>query len=192
MDPDELLKQAASRKKAGDFDEAVRLLKQAYRAISNSSIIYSIENFLRLPMYLVEAKKYDEAWKEFNNLLTIGYPNQLNDPEVLHMERSIVYDKMRLALQREGKNKAAIRFGIFAFLSRAIGLHIQRRTDEFRSFTSNKNIQKTVKTLLKKAEREDLVNLITTVIQDQIKAIPRVNFSQIANNIDELLVRGQA
>lgn len=120
-DPDILLKKATSKKKEGDFDNAIKLLKLAYKEISKGPMVYPVDTFLRLPLYLQAAKRNDEAWREFNFLLTKGYPNQMSDLEFIPMDHSIIYDKMRLFLQREGKPELAIKFGIFSFLSWAIG-----------------------------------------------------------------------
>jgi hypothetical protein len=76
-DPSELLREATAKKKGGDMEGATKLLREAYVAISKVSTIYSIDTFLRLPLYLQEAGRSDEAWREFNRLLTEGYPNQI-------------------------------------------------------------------------------------------------------------------
>jgi hypothetical protein len=52
MEPYELLKQATDKKKAGDLDSAIVLLREAYDGIGKRSEIYPINTFLRLPAYL--------------------------------------------------------------------------------------------------------------------------------------------
>ena len=54
MEPDELLKQATAKKKAGDLESAIELLRKAYKEINKSSIVYPVKTFLRLPTYLQE------------------------------------------------------------------------------------------------------------------------------------------
>jgi len=183
-DPDILLKEATSKKKSGDLDNAIKLLREAYREISNGSIIYSVDTFLRLPLYLQEAKRNDEAWREFNLLLTEGYPNQMNDPELIPMDHSIIYDKMRLFLQREGKTELAIRFGVFSFLSWAIGLFRQKRKDELETYTSRENIEETVRKLLKKAKKENLVEQVITIVEEQISHLPHIDFEGLAKSLE--------
>ena len=77
-----LLKKATEQKKSGDINNAILTLKLAYGEIAKTTIEYPVETFLRLPMYLQEAKQNDEAWKEFNKILAYGFPNQIKDKEM--------------------------------------------------------------------------------------------------------------
>ena len=183
-DPDTLLKEATAKKNAGDLENAIKLLRDAYKEIGRGSIIYPVDTFLRLPLYLQEAKKNDEAWREFNLLLTKGYPNQMNNPELIPMEHSIIYDKMRLFLQREGKSELAVRFGIFSYLSWAIGLYRQKRKDELKAYTSRETFEETIKKLLKKAKKENLIEKINPIVEEQIKHLPNIDFGELAKRID--------
>jgi len=186
-DPDTLLKEATAKRKAGDLENAIKLLKDAYKEIGNGSTIYPVNTFLRLPLYLQEAKRNDEAWREFNLLLTKGYPNQMNNPELIPMDHSIIYDKMRLFLQREGKSELAVKFGIFSYLSWAIGLYRQKRKDELKAYTSRETFEETIRKLLKKAKKEDLVEKISAIIEEQIKRLPNIDFGELAKRIDGII-----
>lgn len=186
---DTLLKEATAKKKAGDLETAINLLRDAYQEIGEGSIIHPVNAFLRLPSYLQEAKRTDEAWREFNLLLTKGYPNQKKDPEAIPMDHSIVYDRMRLFLQREGKGELAVRFGIFSYLSRATGLYRQERKDELKKYTSREAFERTIRNLLKKPRKEYLVERISTIVEEQIKRIPNIDFGELAEEIDELFIR---
>jgi hypothetical protein len=118
---DELLKVATQKRDAGDINAAIELLRRAYSEIASSHVSYPVSTFLRLPLYLQEAGCAGEAWKEFESLLTHAYPNQLRNSEVLPMEHSQIYDKMRLFLQREKRFDLAVRFGILSYMSWAVG-----------------------------------------------------------------------
>ena len=56
-DPDNLLKMATLAKNAGNYNEAISLLKAAYKIISKGDIMYGPQTFLRLPLYLQQAKR---------------------------------------------------------------------------------------------------------------------------------------
>jgi hypothetical protein len=189
-EPDTLLKEAtAKRRKAGDLENAIKLLREAYQEINKGSIIYPVYTFLRLPLYLQEAKRNDEAWREFNILLTKGYPNQMNNPELIPMDHSIIYDKMRLFLQREGKSELAVRFGIFSYLSWGIGLYRQKRNDELKTYTSRESFEGTIRKLLKKAKKEDLVEKVSTIVEEQVKRLPDIDFGELAKKVDGVVFR---
>jgi tetratricopeptide (TPR) repeat protein len=182
--PDDLLTEATARKMEGDLEGAITLLKEAYKEIGKCSIVYSVETFLRLPLYLQKAKRTDEAWEEFNVLLIKGYPNQLKNLEIIPMEHCSIYDKMRLLLQREGKTVEAIKYGIFSYLSWAIGLYRQNRIDELTDYLTKENYEKAIKTLLKKAKKEVLFNRICIIVREQIDSLPNIDFVELSKKLE--------
>lgn len=187
-EPGTLLKEATAKKRTGDLENAIKLLKKAYKEINKGSTIYPIDIFLRLPLYLQKAKRNDEAWREFNNLLTKGFPNQMNDQTPIPMEYSIIYDKMRLFLQRESKNVLAVKYGIFSYISWTIGLHRQKRDDELKTYTSKEALRNTIKQLIKKTKKEYLLEKICTIVEEQIKHLPNVDFRELSKRIDNNFV----
>lgn len=181
---DDLLKDATIKKKDGDFDNAVNSLKLAFEKIKKTDISYSVETFLRLPLYLQAAKRNDEAWQEFNNLIAFGYPNQHNYIDIRPYEESIIYDKMRLFLQRENKNEMAILFGIYSYLKVAIALFRQKRQSEY---SVHKNeLDEYLLPLLKKAKIEYLIKDYSRAIKPFLNDIEKINLSEIKERISEL------
>jgi hypothetical protein len=136
-----------------------------------------------------QAGRSDEAWREFNLLLTIGFPNQLWQPEFLPMERCEVYDKMRLFLQREKKFDLAVRFRIWSCISWAVGLHRQKRNAELKYYISRGNIEANVITLLKKAKKLDLKNELVDIVIGETKQLPNVDFAALGRRIDTIIFR---
>lgn len=168
-DPSKLLKKATSAKKSGNLDEAISLLRKAYKAISKNDLDYGVKTFLRLPLLLQEAGRLEEAWDEFHRLLTTGYPNQSKDPQLVPMNHSEIYDKLRLFLQREERNDEAIKYGIFSHLSWASGLYLQKRRDEFKDFIAAETIDDIVMKLLKKAKKANLSEKVSNLVKHEIK-----------------------
>ncbi|MCP4582395.1 MAG: hypothetical protein GY839_12345 [candidate division Zixibacteria bacterium] len=185
--PDKLLSQATEMKDKGKFDKAIEKLKNAYIAIAKSKTIYPIGTFLRLPIYLQQANKNDEAWKEFNSLLLNGYANQIKDPDLIPMDHCAIYDKMRLFLQREKRFKKSIIFGIYSFISWGIGLYYQNRKDELKIYISNENMDKQISKLLKKAKIIDKKDEIINIIYTHINLLPKIDFKQLGNEISLII-----
>lgn len=186
-DPSKLLKEATAAKQSGNLDEAISLLRAAYKAISKGNIDYGAKTFLRLPLYLQEAKRPEEAWNELNNLLVKGYPNQSNDPQLVPMNHSEIYDKMRLFLQREGRNSEAVKYGIFFHFSWATGLFLQKRRSEFKDFISAEALEEIVLKHLKKAKKTNLSEQISSLIKHEVKNIPNIDFVTLGKKIDNTL-----
>jgi hypothetical protein len=180
----DLLKNATAKKSSGDIDGAIVSLKKAYDGIKDTDICYPVETFLRLPLYLQAAKRNDEAWREFNNLIAFGFPNQMNDPEIKPFEESTIYDKMRLFLQREGKNELAILFGIYSYLKAAIALHRQKRNSELANH--KEEVEENLKTLLKKAKREHLIKQYSDIVKKELKQIDQIDLTIVRDKLTSL------
>lgn len=182
-----LLRKATEYKDNGKIDDAINILRKAYKEIAKTNIDYPIEIFLRLPLYLQTAGQNDEAWKEFNRLLKEGYLNQNKNKEIVPMVESTIYDKMRLFLQRQKKYDKAISYGIYSILSHALGLYNQKRVKELQSYTDNDFITDKITTLLKKAKKLDLLEDIMQVTKGELNNIPNISFEYFSEKIEALL-----
>ncbi len=94
-----------------DSARAVVLFHEACEQAALSGRDFGIDVFLRLPRYLQECGRSDEGWREFNNLLTTGYPNMPEGDRNQYYREAAIYDKMRLFLQREKRFATAVTFG---------------------------------------------------------------------------------
>ena len=184
-DPAILLKEATAKKKIGDFDEAIALLRKAYKQIEKGTITYSVDTFLRLPLYLQCAGRNDEAWKEFNLLIINGHSGLIMSKEMLPMHNSKIYDKMRLFLQREKKFDKSIKFGILSHLSWCDGLYQQGRKKELKKSLSEEAIKKILQPLLKKAKKTSELNLLVKKISADLTNYPNVSMANIANRVEK-------
>lgn len=187
VEADKLLKEATTKKKSGDIDGAIKALRDSYKILNENSMLYSIQTYLRLPSYLQEAGKSDEAWGEFNQLIMWVNTKPRYSPEVTPMDLSIIWDKMRLYLQREGKNDYAVQFAVWSYLSWAVGLHMQKREDELEAYKAETNIQKALKTSLHKAEKEFLTDRLVEIILDSLNKLPVVDYKEIAETVHEVM-----
>jgi hypothetical protein len=186
-DPKKLLKKATKFKKRGDFDNAINALKHSYELISKGNIIYSINTFLRLPLYLQKAGRTKEAWKEFNNLLENGYPNQMQKKGIVFIDKANIFNKMRLYLQREKKNAKAIKYGIFSHIAMVRGLYLQKRKSELKNSQSKESIQTMLKSLLKKAKKIGLLEEFTNLVSEEIKNPSKIDSNRTSQKIDKIL-----
>lgn len=192
----ELLREATAKKDSGNIDEAVNCLKKAYKKISKTKIDYTIATFLRLPLYLQKGKKAEEAWKEFNNLLKKGYPNQSSFSK--NIDKSKIYDKMRLFMQRGKKPIEAVQYGIMSIFFDLLSCYKamkQEKNEKFKNnlqeryniITSKESYRDEVKKLLKKAKKQNLLNEICSIVESNIKQIPNINIENIGKTIDDIL-----
>lgn len=180
-----LMKAATAKKKAGDLDGAIELLREAYAEMEENGEEWGVNPLLRLPMYLQAAGRNDEAWSEFNELILRRSSGQ--DPKLVTMDLSIIYDKMRLFRQREKKPDDAVIFGVFSYLSWARGLHMQERLDELADHISRKKVEEAILKLLKKAKREELLERICDIVEDDAQSLPHVDFGQLSKKVSQTL-----
>jgi len=193
----ELLKEATAQKQNGNFDKAVELLRAAYDEIAKTDIQYDVKVFLRLPLYLQKAKRNDEAWREFNLLITHGFPNQPTGEAAYESIKSTIYDKMRLFLQREGRNKLAINYGIFSYLADLKGRYLSGQEDElfmqyFNQYSTDDRIDEIVGKLVKKANKEDIKEELCVLVHQWIEKIQDVYEDEVQEGINSLIQNSQS
>ena len=185
VEADKLLKEATTKKKSRDINGAIKALRDSYKILNENSMLYPIQTYLRLPLYLQEAGRSDEAWNEFNQLIMWVNTKPRYSPEVTPMDLSIIWDKMRLHLQREGKNDYAVQFAVWSYVAWAVGLYMQKREDELEAYKAEINIQKALETCLRKANKEFLTDRLVKVILDSLNNLPIVDYKEIAKTVQE-------
>lgn len=112
---DALMREATAHKEEGQWDAAINKLRKAYATLGDDIINYPIETALRLPLYLQQAGRYEEAQQEFQLLLASvdqraaiafsHHPKKVQR-EFAQVDREKILDKMRLAEKREQKRLA--------------------------------------------------------------------------------------
>lgn len=188
MNSNDLLKKATVSYDNGNYGWGDKLLRRAYSKIAKGQTVYPVETFVRLPLYLQKAKLSQEAWEEFKSLLDFGYPNQTKDKELVPMEHSIIYDKMRLFLHREGENAKAVTYGILSFVSKKLGFYRQKRDEEFNNYISPENTQKILVNLLQKANREECYDDVLKIAKKSLNEISLLDFNNTENELNNLLI----
>jgi hypothetical protein len=111
----------------------------------------------------------------------------MKEKTLIPMDHSIIYDKMWLFLQREGKNELAIRFGIFSYISWIVGLKKQKRKDELITFTSEKTIEETLRKLCRKEHKEDLLEKLSKIVIHYLQMLSNVDFVEFTKEIDVVI-----
>ena len=185
-DPDFLLREATGQKDAGILEYAILFLRKAYNEINRSKFEYPVSTFLRLPLYLQQAKKFNEALSEFNILLSVGYPNQARDKVIIAYDKSKIYDKMRLSFQREGKYDLAVKYGIFSELFSIIGDIKQKRYSK-KDAIDREGIESTVYFTLRRTKKLHLLIEISDIVERYCKLLPNINFNLLGEEIDKII-----
>ena len=182
-----LLSHATELKKK-DVNRAIETLKRAYVIIAKSNTEYSVETFLRLPLYLQEANKSNEALIEFNNLLNNGYPNEHRIKILIPMHQARIYDKLRLFWQREKQPVKAISYGVYSILLDALGLYRQKRKEELNFIKDKAHIIDRIIPLYKKAQKLDLIDKAADLILTELQKLPKIStHSEIEEMVNNLL-----
>ena len=141
----ELLKEATRKKAAKDIDGAILSLREAYPLLERSAAVYPIDTYLRLPLYLQRAGRFEEAQQEFQALLA-GVDARttrecVQDAETRKgfaaMRRAGIYRGMYTAYRREGKANHVALFNLLSDACNCVGLN-HYKGDELRFMRSKR------------------------------------------------------
>jgi hypothetical protein len=185
--PDDLLKQATAKKKAGDIDAAIELLRKAYAQMAKGDGGATVATFLRLPMYLQAANRPEEAWREFQRLLTDGYPGQIKEAKSIDTWQ--VYDKMRLFLERQGKKREARKYGIFKRFYECLSEYEQEGRSVLRTFQSKAMAKDLVDEWYSQEDKRINAELLDLFFK-HLLSLPRIDPGTLGKEIDDILSRG--
>ena len=111
------LMRAATALSDTDPNAAVETFREAAALVPQTETDYTVAPFLRVPRYLQQAGRQEEAWEEFQRLLKGGYLNMQKGKRAWHQMESAVYDKMRLFLQREKRLEEAVLYGVRSIIA---------------------------------------------------------------------------
>lgn len=109
-----LLREATQWSNANDLDRAITCLRQANARMKVSPVSYPIQAWLRLPLYLQKAGRYDEAVTEFVRLSdeatgriarAFSHQSKAKQQVFVRQELAVIRDKIRLAQEREAKRQ---------------------------------------------------------------------------------------
>ncbi|WP_290519009.1 hypothetical protein [Alcanivorax sp.] len=175
----ELLKEATQLKKSGDWDGAIKALRQAYTSAKSEGVAYGADTYLRLPKYLYEAGKSDEAWSEYNRALTEGLDGQTPSKEMAAVNQSQIYGSMAGQLKKEKKFYDAAMYQAASALSWEKGMLAQKRELEL-DFES---LQKALKQTLKKHNADEVHEQFIALVKE---AVSNPKKHQVADLITQL------
>ena len=157
-----------------DPNAAVETFREAAALVPQTETDYGVAPFLRVPRYLQQAGRQEEAWQEFHNLLTNGYPNMQKGDQARHWIERDVYDKMRLFLQRENQPGEAVWYGVRSIIS---GIRVWTvPTGERRHRLESETLK------IREREREHLR-------RSERRRIKRLRFELAEENLDKQLTK---
>lgn len=175
----ELLKEATQLKKSGDWDGAIKSLRQAYKNAKSEGVSYGADAYLRLPKYLFESGKSDEAWSEYNRALTEGLDGSTPSKEMAAVNQSQIYDSMAGQLKKEKKFYDTAIYQAASALSWEQGMLAQKRKSEL----DLESLQKALKQTLKKHDDDEVHEQFIALVKG---AVSNPNKHQVVGLITQL------
>ena len=105
-----LHRQATEHKDNKEWDKAVTCLREAERLKGNVLTVYPVKHSLRLPLFLQQAGRFDEAMREFQALLDgteariarqFSHQKKTEQTKIVHADYADIYKAMSTACKRE-------------------------------------------------------------------------------------------
>ena len=114
-----LHREATQLKYIADWDGAIESLKKAQERMRHSNFRHPAESWLRLPLFLQQGGRFDEAMEEFNRILDetddriakeCSYMHEYYRHGAAYFVRGTIYGKMSLACKRQKLPKEAEKY----------------------------------------------------------------------------------
>ncbi len=192
----ELLREATRRKENKDLDGAIECLREAYALMEQSDLSHTIETYLRLPLYLQQAGHYKESILEFEKLLTnapnaiareFGHLTKQEQGYFSAMRLATIYDKMRLASQREKYFSHAVCYQVLSKAIRATSWQLKDEKEHVSRFQEPEIWFNGLEALLKKGKKEAFAQDIVDKALEFSRSCTQEAFQKLAADIAELL-----
>jgi hypothetical protein len=193
----QLLRDATAKHSDKDFNGAVICLSQAYKLMRDSSIIHPIEAYLRLPLYLQKAGRFEESKQKFDVLLAevdsrvareFDHQDSQTRKGLAAMEKRGIYKAMSTAYYRERKSNQGILFALLSHASWCVGLKYQKRDQELSSSRSKTTWQDRVHGVVK----DSLTTTKELAVLDSCVAFSKkcttVAFARLDSELRSLLI----
>ena len=189
-DPKKLMNMAFSYNEKGDKDTAIEYLKRSYEAYYESdktySIDYTINDFIRLPLYMHQAGYKEEAWETFNKFLKGYFPVRTSEDTLTQgydliktWECEVIYDKMRISSDREKHYKQSLIYRCLQDFYGAASMYFQGKNDDLGegesyeiSYSKERLINDYLPSSVKKAKVEEDLEKLADLILKAIKELP--------------------
>ena len=189
-DPGKLMNMAFSYNEKGDKDTAIEYLKRSYDAYYDSgftySIDYTINDFIRLPLYMHQAGYKEEAWETFNKFLKGYFPVKTSQDtlwqgydQITTWEREVIYDKMRISSDREKNYKQSLIYRCLQDFYGAAQMYFDGENDDLGvgesheiSYSKERLINDYLPRSVKKAKVEGDLTKLADLILKAIKKLP--------------------
>lgn len=188
-DPAKFMNMAFSYKAEKNWDSAIKYLKKSFVAFEKSPLEYpydfSIQDFIRLPLYMHQGGHIEEAWETFNNFLKGNFPIKVPNSTGLEKDHlktwecRDIYDKMRVSSVREKKYQDALRYRCLELFYGCAQMFFSYKIDGYSSEkkalkenSEKLTIIERLKTNLKKAKLENEGDRIADLIVEAISFLP--------------------
>lgn len=193
----DLLKEATKYKKESNLTDAINCLRRAYQLMENTETLYTVDTYLRLPSYLQQANRMDEAWNELCNIKNM-VSNNYTDKFLYYSNMARVEHKMSLFLKHTQKYIDSLLYAVYSNLSLLNVLHIrlndrdfeeikERTNDEIQEIISNKYLSDYFQRTLKNTPYYDRWEIIVDIVSREIATLPILDYADISQKLRSAL-----
>ncbi|MBO6574013.1 MAG: hypothetical protein JJ896_01235 [Rhodothermales bacterium] len=155
--------------------------------MERTSTQYSVKHFLRVPMLLQLDGRAEEAWAEYQELLSSGYPGQMRSKDMILMDSYQIYDKMRLHLQREGRAKEAVVYHVLSIVCWSRALRLQNRSNEHEHTLTREYAAVQVEKVWRRTKLSTGAEGLASMLHDLLNGLEGMQLQSVEHQIREYL-----
>ncbi|SES24485.1 pentatricopeptide repeat domain-containing protein (PPR motif) [Vreelandella subterranea] len=173
-----LHKEATAAINEKDFEGAVERLQKAYAMMVEARTDYPIERYLRLPNYLQQAGRMEEAEAIFQEMLSTWQQGN---------EKASIHNQMRIAYGREKRFDIATVHGMHSILWRCISYTEHRTPLPKEEWATLEHWKPEVEKLLKRTKQTELLDQVLDKLQVFLANPDRDQLKKTADEIESII-----
>jgi hypothetical protein len=145
---------------------------------------------LRSAVLMHRFGRKSEAWEMFRRLLED--PSACGDPAVRPIVQSEIYNRMRMALEREGCVQGAVTPAVLAYVLRVFYVTDLGREHEAAQLRTPERFEKHFAPLLTRARLTAHLTALRTLVLSRLKSDEGRNLGRLADDVEQLLAKPAA
>lgn len=176
------LEEANNESKNKNYDKAAYLTKKANESALSNKIELTLNEQLKLPMYLYKALRYEEAEAIFEKMLNDRFENKQEKSEEIFK----IYQKMKAMYNAKKNNNGVLKSSIYSYIWQGI-FYSNTDKEKYMKHSEYEMIKSFIEPLISKTNKNQNLDKISKYIENIISNMD-IDMNKTEDDINNLII----